>query len=54
MAAMPPDALPPADNDLEQEVGGPGVDHPIGMDANHPLWMADEDSMECADCGALW
>ena len=54
MAAMPPDALPPADDDLEQEIQGFGVDHPIGMDANHPLWMPDEDSTECADCGAVW
>ena len=54
MAAMPPDALPAGDNDDMEEVDGLGLDHPIGMDASHPLWMADEDTTGCADCGALW
>ena len=56
MAAMPPDALPPRaeGDDVEEQVQGTGGDHPMGMDSNHPLWVADEDTTECADCGALW
>ena len=54
MAAMPPDALPPGGNDVDEQADGTRDDHPIGMDANHPLWVADEDTTECADCGALW
>ena len=57
-AAMPPDAIPASGYnsklDKEDDEHNFGVDCPVAMDANHPLWMVDEDSTECADCGALW
>jgi hypothetical protein len=59
MAAMPPDALPSTAHDGDATgagAGGEGTEAavPMGMYADHPMWVADEDTTACADCGALW
>lgn len=59
MAAMPPDALPSTAHDGNATgagAGGEGTEAavPMGMYADHPMWVADEDTTACADCGALW